>query len=283
MIKHLIIAGVMKSSTTTLHQILKQSPSVTTNTKKELHYFDYLENPIYDEYLNFFDNNNAIMLDSSPSYIYLDGALKKIKETLPENSFKIIIILRNPVKRAFSHYLHYRRLGWEKRSFEEAIQSEIDSIDFINDKNVFPKSYLHKGFYSNQIKLLKKLYNPSEYRVYIYEHVINNYDQFIDNVCDFAGIEKFDYNLEIFGKARKLRFSIINSELIDKITIPKFIKNMMPYKLSLASRNIKRMIFYKKSDFILSGNTYKKLQELYKSDILKTERLFDINLNIWKQ
>ena len=121
-----IIAGFPKCGTTSLHHYLDEHPEIYMPTQKELHFFtcnilsklnkgpkDSIVKQTQinssEKYLNFYKSvrNEIAIGDASPSYINYPSQFKKIKEYL--NDPKVIIILRDPIDRAYSNYLHLKR------------------------------------------------------------------------------------------------------------------------------------------------------------------------------
>lgn len=111
-----LIIGVQKCGTTSLHEFICQHPCVIPPTKKEIHYFStfYAQNIrwykthfpllIKKNILEKIKGHKVITGEASPYYIYHPLAAKRIRETIPEAKF--IVIFRNPVDRAYSHYNH---------------------------------------------------------------------------------------------------------------------------------------------------------------------------------
>ena len=121
-----IIAGFPKCGTTSLHHYLSEHPQIFMPSQKELHFFTYeilskLKNGPKDgavkktqiqdskKYLDFYRNvkNEIAVGDASPSYINYPNQFLKIKEYLEDPKF--IIVLRDPINRAYSNYLHLKR------------------------------------------------------------------------------------------------------------------------------------------------------------------------------
>jgi len=98
--------------------------------------------------------------EATPTYIYHPHAPKRIKQLLP--NVKLIVILRNPIERAFSHYNMSVRHGDEKLDFEEAIKEEDERISEeyekmkINENYYSLKfqifSYIRSGLYAEQLE-----------------------------------------------------------------------------------------------------------------------------------
>lgn len=136
-----VIIGAPKSGTTSLYHYLKQHPDIYLPEKKELHYFSYqylinncngpgdkdvLRNlaATFDEYCDYFKHagDHKIVGEVSPSYLYYSDTRKAIKSTLQDVS--IIVILRNPIQKAYSQYMHLVRENLETLSFASALESE---------------------------------------------------------------------------------------------------------------------------------------------------------------
>ena len=140
-----IIAGFPKCGTTSLHHYLNEHPEIFMPEQKELHFFTFkilsrLKNGPKDELvketqinsseknLSYFQNvkKEIAIGDASPSYINYPSEFLKIKKYL--NDPKVIIILRDPINRAYSNYLHLKREHRETMSFEDAIGAEDERI-----------------------------------------------------------------------------------------------------------------------------------------------------------
>lgn len=123
-----LIAGAQKAGTTYLYQELCAHPHVMPALTKEIHYFDINYRRGLDWYLGFFPRASKLAMgrisgEASPDYLVHPLAAGRIAHDLPDT--KVIILLRDPVKRAFSQFLHERRLGYEPvSSFQEALDLE---------------------------------------------------------------------------------------------------------------------------------------------------------------
>lgn len=123
-----LIAGAQKAGTTYLYQELCAHPHVIPALTKEIHFFDSNYQRGLDWYLGFFPRASKLAMgrisgEASPDYLVHPLAAERIANDLPDT--KVIILLRDPVKRAFSQFLHERRLGYEPvSSFQEALDLE---------------------------------------------------------------------------------------------------------------------------------------------------------------
>jgi hypothetical protein len=127
-----IIAGAQKAGTTYLYQELCAHPHVLPALTKEIHYFDSNYQRGLDWYLGYFPRASKLAMgrisgEASPDYLLHPLAAERIAHDLPDT--KVIILLRDPVKRAFSQFLHERRLGYEPvSSFQDALALEDERI-----------------------------------------------------------------------------------------------------------------------------------------------------------
>ena len=136
-----VISGFPKCGTTSLHHYLSEHPQIFMPSQKELHFFTFeilskLNKGPFDKivkesqidnsekYLSYYQNvkQEKAIGDTSPSYINYPSQFFRIKKYL--NDPKIIILLRDPISRAYSNYLHLKRESRETLSFKDAIEIE---------------------------------------------------------------------------------------------------------------------------------------------------------------
>lgn len=161
---HFIIIGAMKAGTTSLYSYLIQHPQILPSNKKEIHYFDanYEMGTLW--YRSHFPHQSKIKEgiitgEASPYYLFHPFAPKRIFQLLPD--VKLIIILRNPVDRAISHYFHEVRAKTEDMPIEKAIAIEEKRIEpdlkkmqaneYYYGKIYQRHSYKKRGVYIDQL------------------------------------------------------------------------------------------------------------------------------------
>jgi hypothetical protein len=150
-----IIIGTQRGGTTSLFRYLAAHPEIGQASRKEVHYFDrYYENGM-DWYLAHFPERGQYRLvgEATPFYVFHPNAPERILETVPQAKF--ILLLRNPVDRAYSQYQMKVERGLETLPFEEAIEREPERLA-VSDDPLDPAwrhhSYLARGDYVDQIK-----------------------------------------------------------------------------------------------------------------------------------
>jgi hypothetical protein len=119
-----VILGAQKSGTSSLHHYLVQHPGVIAPLRKEVHYFDVNHGRGEAWYRAHFGRTGqpGLNLDSSPYYLFHPAVPQRLRALLPEA--RLIVLLRDPVRRAYSHYWHERDKGRERLDFAAALAAE---------------------------------------------------------------------------------------------------------------------------------------------------------------
>ncbi len=123
------------------------------------------------------------VLDASTAYLYSETAAEEVFHYNP--AAQIIVILRNPVTRAYSHYNMARKYGKEKRTFFKAIQDES-----ILDRALWgiDECYLELGDYQQQLQRWTALFPKEQILVLFHEDLLTQPQNTIDLVCEFLEI-----------------------------------------------------------------------------------------------
>lgn len=207
-----LIIGAQKAGTTSLYNYLIQHPQVEKAIEKEVHYFDLNYYKPFEWYLQCFPglggNKKNITGEASPYYIFHPTCAVRIKEKLPK--VKLIIILRNPVDRAYSHYHHAVRNLGETLAFEEAIEMEearlagelekLERDPFYCSYNYQHYSYLSRGIYVDQLKNWYDLFPAKQILLLKYEELFSNPSDYMNKVSEFLKISPHNYAFDIFNQ-----------------------------------------------------------------------------------
>jgi hypothetical protein len=160
-----LIIGAQRCGTTYLHSLLAGHPDVTPALTKEVEFFDSHWHRGVAWYRTHFPalprlsggGKAPVTGEASPSYLFHPLAPERARAVVPEA--RIIVLLRNPVDRAYSHYLHAVRLGYETMSFEDALAHERQgpggAIQRLRDEQFSATrhySYLARGIYADQLE-----------------------------------------------------------------------------------------------------------------------------------
>ena len=157
-----MIIGAMKSGTSSLHYYLTQHPQVIAPLRKEVHYFDLNLARGESWYRANFgrEGQGGLNIDSSPYYLFHPQVPQRAHALVP--GAKLVVLLRDPVRRAYSHYWHERDKGREPLSFEDAIAAEPDRVERDHERLARGEivrseahqyfSYLARGRYAEQLE-----------------------------------------------------------------------------------------------------------------------------------
>ena len=124
-----LIIGAAKAGTTSLFDWLSQHPEIAPSRIKEVKYFDHN----YSRGINWYraqfapQRHHKIILEASPSYLWNAPVPERVRGVL--GAPKLIVLLRNPVDRAYSHYAMKVRQDLESLPFEEALDGERKRLD----------------------------------------------------------------------------------------------------------------------------------------------------------
>ncbi len=148
-----IIAGAMRCGTTSLNGYLREHPEIAVSQPKEVHFFDNHFDRGTDWYRQHFAHvgDVSIVGEATPDYVYHPDAMARIAATIP--GVKILLLLRNPVDRAYSHYWHNVSRDKESLPFAEAVAAEADRINESPEQRA-RYSYVDRGRYDSQISAL---------------------------------------------------------------------------------------------------------------------------------
>lgn len=194
--------GAAKSGTTSLATLLSDHPEISfpTTGRKELHYFDEVKvnTSSLQKYLANFSPNKAVG-EFTPSYLFDPKCRDLIFNTLG-SEIKFLVILRNPVDRAYSHYCHavknwgdrkYRTLGYpvETLSFWEAIESEAERLRDTR-YHIRHFSYYSKGLYVDQLEYYFERFSRDNFFIFLTEDLSDNPSSALTKIFSFLGVDE---------------------------------------------------------------------------------------------
>ena len=290
---NLLIVGAAKCGTTSLHNYLKQHPDIFMSKQKEPHFLinsDIGEDRIHkaitvlEDYEDMFKTDSIYKYKGESSVMYLafpEFSIKNIKKYL-DPDVKIIIMLRNPVERAFAGYLHNLRYNpSENLSFEEAF--EKSEARYYQERDITPDTrYLHVGNYYSQVESFMSMFNDNVL-VIMYEDYVSDIDLCLANVFDFLDIDKISVDTSrrhmVGGWIFKRKF--LRNLLIPKNHFKSLIKSFLPNKKIRKAIKQKIMNMSTVESPSISKDMHKKLTEYYRKDIDNLSKLLNKELNCW--
>ena len=289
---NLFCIGCPKSGTSTLFKILCQHSQIHTPKFKEPFFFnnsnyqngiDWYANTYYDDIIN-----EKWVLDFTPSYLYSDEALFRINEYSKGKDLKFIVMLRNPVERAYSHYLHTLRDGLEDLDFNDAIQAESERL--LNHENnllgQLKYSYMYQSLYHKHLSKYFESFGRNNFFVINYDSQLLDKSEFklmINDLQNFLEIKIENLNTEIkenFASVSRFKIlqTLVNSNGLHKRLARLLFKSKLNRQIlinKLRKLNEKKMV-KKDIEAEFKKNLYDKY---FHADVLKLESLLKKKLN----
>lgn len=176
-----IIAGAMRCATSALNSYLREHPEVVVAETKEVHFFDDRFDLGVDWYRRQFPNaEHAVAVgEATPNYIYSAVAMGRIADVLP--NVRLIVMLRNPIDRAYSHYWHDRSRGKIDLPFAAVIERECAG-------SPTETAYVDRGRYFDQLDRVLRLFPRDALLVRTWEDFVSDTGSVYADVCRFIEV-----------------------------------------------------------------------------------------------
>ncbi|MEI7801043.1 MAG: sulfotransferase [Bacteroidota bacterium] len=303
------IVGAAKAGSTSIYQYLKQHPGIYLPPIKELNFFSddirrknfrpeyaksvyldvdaYLNEGMKHEVFHGFIEQAAqheklfepakpgqLAGELSNTYLYSETAAQNIFKYNPKS--KIIMLLRNPVERAFSHYQMDLRSGLVHNDF---------ITEFNNDRHKIPKGwgisnlYYELGLYYEQAKRYFDLFPREQIHIILFDDLLLDKVKTMQALSSFLNIDdKFQFNLETkFNEAAMPRNKFV-LWLKKRKNISRFFKSLIPAKLFSL---LKEIAFSKKHLPEITAEEKQTVFGYYHDDLLKLTTLIRRDLSRW--
>ena len=311
MIPNFFIAGAAKCGTTSLYHYLKQHPQVYMSPIKEPNHFStdiqpgdfsaeykryeksknldvasyvrgdmkqeqwgaYVHDP--EDYRLLFRHaeNKSAIGEISNSYLYSHVAAREIFNNLPEA--RIVIILRQPAERAFSHYMANLRDGRTTLPFRKEI--EFDDAKPIHGWGI-SHLYFELGLYYDQVKRYLDIFPRDQVKILLFDDLKNNRQQLLVELFSFLHIDHHNgiNTTEAYNEARVPRSAGL-IKLITQTGLKRKIFRLLPAN----SRDGLKSLFFKAEKPLFRPEDREWMTNRYREDILRLEELLHTNLQHW--
>ena len=200
-----LVIGTQRGGTSALYHYVRTHPFIKPATTSDTHFFEKKYHKGLAWYRGHFPTriergawlslrrHPFLTGEASSSYLFYPHTPRRVAEVLP--SAKLIVLLRNPVDRAYSQYFHARELGHETLPFEEAIQHEeertarerakiVQHADYYSDEYTH-RSYLSRGIYVEQLQAWMSLFPAEQFLI------LKSEDFYADPVTAFKQVSAF--------------------------------------------------------------------------------------------
>jgi len=188
-----IVAGAQKSGTTALHYFLKKHPQIALPDRQEMHFFDddaIFSRPVdYDLLHRHFRPvaRSALAGEVTPSYLYWKPAMERIWNY--NRQIKLVILLRNPIDRAFAHWNMQRFKDREPLGFLDALKEEPRRIAQPLTIESRRFAYVDRGFYSRQLDRVFKFFPREQVHIVKFEDFRDRKQETLDGIFEFLGVK----------------------------------------------------------------------------------------------
>jgi len=269
--------GVPRAGTTWLYELLMSHPEVyVPSQRKEVHFFDRHYERGLQWYESFFpaeaqSHQYRAIGEITPSYLYCERCSERIADISSVN--KLILILRNPVDRAYSYYWLRVRTDNYSGTFEDFLSSHPGVI--------------RGGHYGQNLRHYLRYFREDQFLTLVYEHAFADLADTRNKVAHFLGVSPKLFP-EVAGETRinrsympKLRFAYALAT-----NIAEYLRERDLYwAISVAKRMGVRQAFGEDRRSIppMKEKTRRNLESLYREEIIELESLMRIDLDSWKQ
>lgn len=287
-----LIIGAAKAGTTALHEYLQQHPQIYLTPTKETNFFAFEGEEINfqgpgDQALKDFSitdlttyqkqftgvTDELAIGEACPSYLYLPQAATKIKNYLP--NVRLIVMLRNPIDRAYANFLHIVRDDREPhQDFALALQDEAKRI--ANNWEWF-WHYIQIGFYGKQLQRYYEMFSPSQIKVYLYEDLKENAIALFQDIFGFLEVnDSFIPDMALRpNKSGMPKNKLLHQILTKPNPLKTFLKPLFPAQIrqKIQHQNLNTPQ--------IALEVRQQLLDLYHSDILLCQELIQRDLSAW--
>lgn len=277
---NLFIPGAPKAGTTFLYEALKNHPEVFFPANKELNHFAYDEivaNSYYNDYkvedrnkfLKFFSTakDQKILVDGSVSYFAYPSVAAKLFEYNPDA--KIVISIRNPIKRSFSHFQMDKRMG----------NTESEFIDYIKSDKGTPRyiQYVQNSLYYENTMAFLKYFPKDQVKVMVLE----NLETELPSLFDFLKIQKQEDGLDADDRVNqnKAPRNFIAKYFQKNRKLATILKFIIPHKLV---KSLNGLLYKPAPKEFITEEAENYLNSLFENDINSMSEFLNLDLtSIW--
>jgi hypothetical protein len=293
LLPNLLILGAAKSGTSSLYRYLGQHPQVFMSPFKEPTFFVW-EGREYDirgpgverignrmvkdieSYLSLFSDasHEQIRGEASTGYLHTPGAAERIRHHVPEA--RLMAILRNPIDRAYSAFLHAQRLGLEPlASFEQALDEEPDRV---RTGWIGLTAYATVGMYAEQLERYIAVFPCQQIRIYLFEDLARDPIGLAEDAFRYLGVDdSYEPDVSIQANSGSAVHSVRLASLFRRL------RNTSFGKQSRLGRSVRTFVggLNERPKGQLAPSVRRRLAAVFEADVDKLSRLLGRDLSPW--
>jgi len=275
------LVGAPKAGTTSIYNLLKQHPDIFLPSVKEPNFFTNV-GPQKRNGVNIKDFSKYQSLykaattdqqkgDCSVSYMHDVDAAEKIYALNP--NAKIIMVLRDPVKRAFSHWQMDKREGFTNKNFLQAFE---DDFNYSGKRGYcYNAMYYDCSCYASSIERFQKYF--SRVLIIVFEEAFLNIEKSQKEICDFLRISP----LTTYSQSKHNESGEVKNSFFKFFYHNSAIRYVSRNIFSESAKQQLRKLMIKANDEKICESDYNLLKKYFKEDVCKTRKL--LNKMIWTE
>ncbi|SFR36419.1 Sulfotransferase domain-containing protein [Robiginitalea myxolifaciens] len=295
---NVFLIGVQKSATTSVYDWMAQHPDICGPVSmKDTPFF--IDDKLYNKGVKFLEQvyrpeyrDQKVILNGSAHNIYFEHALKRMAEFQPDA--KLILILRDPVERAFSAYKFAKKRNLEDMELEAAIADEPNRIAHPDLKIQSETTYVDHGLYHRQIQRLYQYFKPEQVRILLYEDIREQPETIMHDIYSFIGVDAtFTPDYRKLNQTGSVRYTwiknmVYNDSKWKQFLLKYIIDPILPYNLKYRLKLffLRAMTGKAKNDSgqpdVLTHERANWLRSYFIEDIQNLETLIGRDLTAWK-
>ncbi|HYE15369.1 MAG TPA: sulfotransferase [Pyrinomonadaceae bacterium] len=286
------IAGVPKGGTTALAAILAQHPEVFVPRKKEPRYYYFKDEEISpsnkvnrnvitkaEHYAALYAGaSEKVLVDASPSYYGSEKALSLIRQDVP--GARLILLLRDPVERTFSHFWFAVQRGYEPpgSKFEDIFTAgEVDA----GGGYVRRRNYLKSSVYVERLDALFKIFPRGQVYMTTSERFMFEQATVLSEICEFLEIGRYDFDL---GVGEKAKSGLPKSRLVHALT--RNAQRVMKLAPGLIPRHVREGVDRAHNSNLVKPQmlpgTRRRLVDYYRDSVSELARKHQVDVSHWR-
>ena len=292
-----LLIGVTKGGTTSLNNYLQQHPEICMAEPKEPGYLS----AEYHDFLNIVStrkdynarfnksSGNKILGDASPFYLHSPSVPREAAKINPK--MKFVVVLRQPVERAYSHHNHLVNLGHLPNvPFVEyfnmvmgecsgRIPEPLQSFEFAVGKN----APIYHSFYAAALRMFFDVFPRERFLIRVYEEYQSRFEVLVREIHSFLEVStETEMNIGTNHNVTSMpRSRLLFNTLRSNNSYKKALKFLLPNSLTRYAGNLIDKI-NRRPPPKLDLSLINKFTRYFHDDILETEELIDMDLSIWR-
>ncbi len=289
------IVGAAKAGTTSVYYYLKQHPQVFVSAVKEPFFFVHNGTRTADistsmprrtphlaehEYTALFVDaaGRQAIGEASTGYLYHPAVAANIRSRLPES--RIVVILRNPIERSYSHYLMRLRTKTDVRTFADAVRDQMAREDHIRWRD---GPYVHAGLYAEQLSQYFERFPRQQIAIYLYDDLVDDAAGLMRQLHAFLDVSAFDTDVAARYNVSGQPKATILGPVMRRTSLSIWVRSHLPPGIRERAMRLYAGLQEKSvTKPKMPPATRETLQQYFRDDIQQVEDLIGQDLSHWQ-